>query len=148
MDAFLDMLPAHLDGTAAGVVFEPVTLDGTPAMAVRSGPVAARLLDGMRHAVAAMAARGNNLIVDDVLLDGAAAEYDRLLAGVDLCRVAVDAPLAVLETRERARGDRLAGLARWQVDRVHRGIDYDLRLDTETATPEECARRIRDAFGL
>jgi hypothetical protein len=34
----------------------------------------------MRHAIAAMAAQGNNLIVDDVLLGEEKAEYRELLA--------------------------------------------------------------------
>jgi len=60
----------------------------------------------------------------------------------------VFAPLEVLEARERQRGDREIGLARWQHERVHRNIDYDLKLDTTRATPLECAERIRRTFGL
>ncbi|MFZ0017309.1 MAG: hypothetical protein WAL10_08230 [Acetobacteraceae bacterium] len=40
--------------------------------------------------------------------------------------VGLFAPLDVLEARERQRGDRLIGLARWQYHRVHSGIAYDL----------------------
>ncbi len=62
--------------------------------------------------------------------------------------VGLFAPLAVLEARERARGDRMPGLARWQFDRVHRDMIYDLEIDASTASPQETARAIRDAFGL
>ena len=55
---------------------------------------------------------------------------------------------SVRDQVERQRGDRTIGLARWQFDRVHGEIDYDLRLDTDKATPQECARRIRDRFAL
>ena len=58
------------------------------------------------------------------------------------------APLDVLETRERERGDRLIGLARWQFDRIHRGKRYDLEIDTSNATPAECAETIKRTFGL
>ena len=58
------------------------------------------------------------------------------------------APLDVLEARERERGDRLIGLARWQYDRVHHGKRYDLELDTSKATPMECAETMKQAFGL
>jgi chloramphenicol 3-O phosphotransferase len=54
----------------------------------------------------------------------------------------------VLEARERARGDRLIGLARWQLDRVHVGVAYDLEIDTTAASPLECARMIKAAFDL
>ncbi|WP_246691382.1 MULTISPECIES: hypothetical protein [unclassified Mesorhizobium] len=58
------------------------------------------------------------------------------------------APLDVLEAREAARADRLPGLARWQYPRVHKGMDYDLEVDTSQLTPLECARRIQQEFQL
>jgi chloramphenicol 3-O phosphotransferase len=94
-----------------------------------------------------MAAQGNDLIVDDVLLDGTVG-YAELLAPFRLFRVGVFAPLDVLEARERQRGDRLIGLARWQYDRVHKDAVYDLEIDASAATPAECARLIKEKFGL
>ncbi len=119
-----------------------------PTVAIRTGPAARRLFAGMHGAIAAMAAAGNNLIVDDVMLNDRIDEYRRLLSGFRLHVVGVFASLDVLEGRERQRGDRTIGLARWQFDRVHGGIDYHLRLDTDKATPQECACRIRDRFAL
>jgi len=95
-----------------------------------------------------MARQGDNLIVDDVMLADEMSEYAALLSGFTLHVVGVFAPLDVLEARERERGDRLIGLARWQYDRVHRGKSYDLSLDTSSATPSQCAELIRQAFGL
>jgi chloramphenicol 3-O phosphotransferase len=95
-----------------------------------------------------MARQGNNLIVDDVVFNDEMAEYHELLSGFDLHLVGVMAPLAVLEAREATRADRLPGLARWQYHRVHKGIDYDLEVDTSQLTPLECARRIQEKFGL
>ena len=95
-----------------------------------------------------MARQGNNLIVDDVMLADEIAEYRVLLADFTLHAIGVLAPLDVLEQRERDRGDRRAGLARWQYDRVHRGKRYDLEIDAGNATPVECAERIRQHFGL
>jgi chloramphenicol 3-O phosphotransferase len=103
---------------------------------------------GMRRAIAAMAAEGNNLIVDDVMQASDRAEYAALLAAFAVFWVGVLAPLDVLEARERQRGDRLIGLARWQYDRVHKGMRYDLEVDTSTAAPLECARLIKERFGL
>lgn len=149
MDAFLEMLPASMFGHPDGLVFEPLAEDGHPSIAIRTGPVVARTLSGMRHAVAAMAGQGNDLLVDEVLVgEGEAEDYRRLLAGHDLRFVGLFAPLEVLEAREKARGDREIGLARWQFERVHAGLDYDLMIDTTTNSPEEAARRIAEAFGL
>ncbi|HVJ44424.1 MAG TPA: AAA family ATPase [Dongiaceae bacterium] len=148
MDAFLDMLPeANLDHPD-GLIFTALEQDGRPAIAIQSGPVAARAFRGMRHAVAAMAAQGNNLIVDDVMLDGEMAEYVELLAGREVFRVGLFAPLDVIEARESQRGDRMIGLARWQYDRVHRGVTYDLEIKTADLTPRDCARMIKERFQL
>lgn len=146
MDAVLDMLPEKLMGHPDGLVFDATERTG---VVIRSGPVLERLMRGMRHAVAAMAAQGNNLIVDEVMIGPAAPrEYRALLSGFALRFVGLFAPLDVLEAREHARGDRLIGLARWQYDRVHQGIAYDLEIDTARASPVEIACAIRDAFGL
>jgi chloramphenicol 3-O phosphotransferase len=149
MDAFIDMLPARMLGHPDGLIFEPRQDDGRPVIAIRSGPVVARLMRGMRGAIAEMATQGNDIIVDDVMIGaGEADAYRALLSRFDLYLVGLFAPLDVLERREQARGDRRSGLARWQYDRVHRGITYDLKLDTTASTPLETARLIQQAFGL
>jgi chloramphenicol 3-O phosphotransferase len=150
MDAFLDMLPAKLFGQPDGLTFTTIDDGGKPSIAITSGPVIERALRGMRHAVAALAEQGNPLIVDEVMIgdDGAAGAYRTLLAAFDLRFVGLFAPLEVLEARELARGDREIGLARWQYDRVHQGMAYDLEIDTSKVTPEDVAARIRDAFDL
>jgi len=148
MDAFLNMLPQASFGHADGVIFETVEEDGKRLVAIRTGPVARRALRGMRHAVAAMAAQGNNLIIDEVMLNGEMADYTALLSAFELFLVGVFAPLDVLEARERERGDRMIGLARWQYERVHKGKAYDFEVDTGSATPLECAMLIKQKFGL
>jgi len=148
MDTFMDMLPAHMFGHPDGMVFESTRDNGKPAIAIRTGPVVERAMLGMRHAIAAMAEQGNNLVVDDVLFGDQASEYRALLSRFDVRLVGLFAPLEVIEARERVRGDREIGLARWQYDRVHRGVAYDLEIDATMATPLENASKIRDAFGL
>lgn len=149
MDAFLDMLPEKMLAHPDGLLFEPAQDGGKPIIAIRTGPVLERAMCGMRHAVAAMAEQGNSLIIDVVMIEARIAqEYRALLRSFDLRLVGLFAPLDVLEARERARGDRELGLARWQHGRVHRDVAYDLEVDTAAATPAECARLIRDTFGL
>lgn len=149
MDSFFEMLPEGMIGHPDGVVFETTRRDGKPSVAIRTGPAMQRAMRGMRHAIAAMACQGNELIVDDVMLGrGEAQEYREILASFGLRFVGLFAPLDVLEARERQRGDRLIGLARWQFDRVHDGLSYDLEIDTTTASPLDCALRIKAAFNL
>ncbi|HXQ13408.1 MAG TPA: AAA family ATPase [Caulobacteraceae bacterium] len=149
MDAFLEMLPAGMFGNPEGYVFETTVQDGKPVTAVASGPVLEAVMRGMREAVASLADAGNDLIVDEVMWDPEAlADYRWPLATFDFYTVGLVAPLEVIEQRERQRGDRTLGLARWQYDRVHAGMVYDLQLDTSTATPDELAEQIKLAFGL
>jgi chloramphenicol 3-O phosphotransferase len=147
MDMFVEMLPEALQGHCDGFAYETAH-DDKPSVVIRTGPAGARTLRGMRHAIAAMAGQGNNLIVDDVLCNSEMPEYLRLLSAFEFHAVGVFAPLDVLERRERLRGDRLIGLARWQFDRVHKDILYDLEIDTSVATPMTCARQVQEKFGL
>ena len=149
MDTFIHMLPEAMFGHPDGLIFETVQDQGKPSIIIRTGPVIERAMQGMRHAIAAMAAQGNSLIVDEVMIGkDKEREYRALLSGFDVRFVGLFAPLDVLEERERARGDREIGLARWQHDRVHRDMIYDLEIDTTMTTPLENAQKIRDAFGL
>tara|TARA_R100001143_G_scaffold63576_1_gene72208 strand:- start:1969 stop:2532 length:564 start_codon:yes stop_codon:yes gene_type:complete len=148
MDSFLDMIPERYLGHPEGLVFKSVLKDGYPATEITSGPVVARTLHGMRGAVAALAYAGNDLIVDDVLLGNEISEYNEILAPYRFLKVGITAPVEVLEQRERDRGDREIGLARTQVDIVHRGIEYDLMIDSQQTGLEDCARLICEKFDL
>ncbi|WP_245451687.1 phosphotransferase-like protein [Mesorhizobium waimense] len=98
-------LPACADGCVPGDAargaaepYERLRLrtllqDGKPSVVIKAGPVGRRTMQGMRHAVAAMAGQGNNLIVDDVLCDDEMSEYLSLLSGFELYLVGVFAPL-------------------------------------------------------
>ncbi|MBL8894479.1 MAG: chloramphenicol phosphotransferase [Rhizobiales bacterium] len=148
MDAFLAMLPEAYFTHPDGLIFETVMRDGQPCVDIATGPVAARLLRGMRRAVAALAAEGNDLIVDDVMLEDELEDYRRLLSDFDVSVVGVYAALDVLEAREKERGDRMPGLARRQFDRVHKGKTYDFTVDTSNATAMDCAKAIKAALRL
>jgi chloramphenicol 3-O phosphotransferase len=103
---------------------------------------------GMRHAVAAMAAQGLRLIIDDVVDDTAAHEYVRLLAPYRTYVVGVLASLEILECREQRRRDRVIGLARSQLAFVHRNVRYDMTIDTSAMTPTQGALQIKNQLGL
>jgi chloramphenicol 3-O phosphotransferase len=86
-----------------------------------------------------MSEAGFNLIVDEVADAASIADYRRRLG--TLCFVVkVDAPLSELERRESERGDRLIGLAREQSSHLHKGIEYNLEVDTHRETPDALAR--------
>lgn len=103
-----------------------------------------KAISGMHHAVAALAAAGNHLIVDTVLANSDnLAECVFLLAHFRVTFVGVFCPLAELERREQARDDRYAGMARSQVAQVHAHQIYDLEVDTSIASTHEIAGKIK-----
>jgi chloramphenicol 3-O phosphotransferase len=149
MDAFLEMMPPSTFGAPEGYTFETREEAGKPVTAITSGPILELAMRSMRAAVAAMADAGADLVVDEVMWDPAdLADYRRRLAAHAFHAVGLIAPLEVIEQREQARGDRTLGLARWQYDKVHGGMSYDLELDTSLASPEALAGRIKEAFGV
>jgi chloramphenicol 3-O phosphotransferase len=149
MDAFLEMLPEAWQDHPESFAYKTIEEDGKPSVAITGGPVGLRLMRGMRAAIAALAEAGNDLIIDDVMIEPADKEaYAKALTGFDVFRVGVHAPLALLEERERQRPDRLPGTSRWQFDRVHRDMRYDLEVDTSRMTAMECADAIKRALGM
>lgn len=67
-------------------------------------------------------------------------------AGLDVLFVGVRCPLDVVEQRERDRGDRDAGTARYQYERVHAHGLYDVEVDTSVLSVAESVSRIVEAM--
>jgi chloramphenicol 3-O phosphotransferase len=116
---------------SVGLRFHP-TEDGLVASA---GPVAARAYAAYRRCVAVWARQGFDVLVDEVVFDGATAlDWSDALAGLDVTWVGVHCDPDVAEARERARADREPGLARGMARVAHEHVRYDAELDT-TDTP-------------
>lgn len=98
---------------------------------IRYGAVGEAILKGMHRAVAAFAEAGNNLIVDEMLLDEPVLiDWTRQLGRFQPYLVQVTAAEAVLERRERQRQHgSVPGLARGHL-RVNSLCHRDLLIDT------------------
>jgi len=96
--------------------------------------------------LAEMAAAGVGLILDEVFLRGAVnqAELAAVLAGLDVVWVGVRCDHAEATAREAARPDRVVGMAAAQAEVVHRGVVYDVEVDTTRASPGDCAQLVLD----
>ena len=147
-DTFLDMITPRLWNDPEGITFK--RLDGfVPSIEIKMGPALDRLMEGMRQSIVTLARAGNDCLVDDVMLSPSdQRSYIHNGAELDLQFVALHAPLDVLEKRERERGDRAIGLARWQFPRVHAGMKYDFEIDTSQEEPEAIARAIASALAI
>ena len=148
LDTFTEMLPASFREQAGGAEQTPESTCLTSARTDNIDEIVGQTRRGMRHAVAAMAAQGLRLVIDEVMDDAAAVEYDRLLAPYRTFVVGVTAPREILELRERNRRDRVVGLAQSQLDFVHRNMRYDLTVDTSAMTALQGALLMKKHLGL
>jgi len=86
---------------------------------------------GFHNALPAIAAAGNNLVVEHII---ETSEWLntllKLLGPFDVFFVGIHCPLAELERRELARGDRRIGEARNDFETIHKFVTYDLELDS------------------
>ena len=107
-----------------------------PRERIRSGEFAwsemrAAFFDGFHRSVGVFARAGNNLIVEHIV---ETREWLRdllaVLSGIDVFFVAVHCPLAELERREAARGDRPIGMAKADFESVHGFNTYDFEIDS------------------
>ena len=143
MDDFLEMMPPRFANDDEAFSFRPVADADPVEVEIGTGAYGAALMRGMRTSIAALADQGLDLVVDDVMLRaGDQDHYREVLASHTLTFVAVHCEIGTAEQRERERGDRDIGMARWQYSRVHTGRDYDLEVWTDKVTPDDGARNI------
>jgi chloramphenicol 3-O phosphotransferase len=137
VDDLVDALPPSLLDRAGGIGFGP---QGEVSVGEEFRAVERAWLTG----VAAMARAGARIILDDVFLGGAASQrrVRAHLAGLSVLWVGVRCDGDIATGREIARGDRVVGMAAGQADLVHRGVDYDIEVDSGHAESIDCARTI------
>jgi chloramphenicol 3-O phosphotransferase len=137
IDTFLQMLPASLHESDAGIRFRE---DGS----ITRGEEFLALYSSFRRAVRLLIDAGLDVIVDEVLLGGAAdqAMWSSSLSGLDVRWIAVRCETGEVVRREAMRGDRLRNLALWQLPRVHAGVRYDFAVDTTARSPDAAAEAI------
>lgn len=144
----LSLLDIHPDATIGAHPRDHLVRDGGISFdavgAITVGAEFRRLESAWLQGLAAIAAQGVHLILDEVFLDGAPSQ-DRVrhaLAGHHVAWIGVTCELDVLTQRERERGDRVVGEAEAQWRRVHDGADYDLVVDTSSRPADDVAREI------
>jgi chloramphenicol 3-O phosphotransferase len=137
VDSFVDAMPAKMQASDAGI---EIAADGR----VSVGPDFRALEAAWTEGIVAMVGAGARVIVDDVFLGGAASQqrWQKALGGMAVLWVGVRCESAVAAGREVARGDRVQGMASLQADVVHRGVSYDLEVDTTHTESLVCARTI------
>ncbi|MGB8942451.1 MAG: chloramphenicol phosphotransferase CPT [Streptomyces sp.] len=136
-DTLVDAMPASLRTASEGIEF---AADGEVTVGGEFRVLEAAWIEG----IAAMARAGARVVVDEVFLGGAAsqARWQKALGDLGVLWVGVRCDSTVAAGRETARGDRVAGMAASQAEVVHRGVLYDMEVDTTHTESLECARAI------
>ena len=152
LDQFRDGMPGRYRGLNSppgspghsGLNIVPVERGGEKVTDIQFGDVGERTLRGMRRAIAAFAAAGNNVIVDDLLFKPEyLSDYVSALVDTDTWFIGVRADLETVNEREATRLGRFPGTATAHFDQVHaHGLAYDLEVDTTNLSPRECAAAI------
>ena len=107
-----------------------------------------RFFDGFHRCLPALAAAGNDLIVEHVIEFRAWREYlARLLGDLDVFLVGVHCDVAEIDRRERIRGDRRADEGRSHVETnlIHTFGPYDFEVDTTDTVPGVVAASVLGA---
>ncbi|MEI5100805.1 chloramphenicol phosphotransferase CPT [Streptomyces sp. PmtG] len=141
-DSFVDALPARMRASDGGI---EIAADGT----VSVGPEFRALEAAWTEGVVAMVRAGARVVIDEVFLSGSASQdrWRQALGDLPALWVGVRCDSEVAAGRETARGDRALGMAAAQADAVHKGMVYDVEVDTTHTESLECARTIAARLG-
>ena len=144
---YIGVLPPHFldDKPEHHSVMYIKTTEGKEGKMVTAvfGPEGQKVIKGMNRAIAAYAHAGNNVIADYIQYNQAwIADLKTTLHDVKVIWVGVTASLDSIEQREKKRGTSPEGHARSHYQTVHKGIEYDLMIDTDAVTPEQAADQI------
>ena len=140
VDTLIQAMPVA--SRLSGIEFAP---DGAVIVKPEFRALEAAWIEG----IAAMARAGARIIVDEAFLGGAASQqrWKKALGPLEVLWVGVRCDSAVAAGREIARGDRVTGMAAAQAEVVHRGVVYDLEVDTTRTEALDCARAIAARLG-
>ena len=151
LDQFRDSLPDKFRGLnsphgttgARGLNVVPSLDNEIPITSIVFGETGKLMLKGMRSAMAAMVEAGNNIIIDDIILETEFLNaYLRVFKDLKVYFVGVKCAIEVAEERESKRPGRFPGTALSQVSICHAHDLYDIEVDTAMNSPRECATRV------
>jgi chloramphenicol 3-O phosphotransferase len=121
---------------------------------IRRGPVCRSVYEVFQHSVAAFCRGGQNVIIDDVLIDGGTdqARWKLSLTDIETIWIGVHCDREVVIARESERGDRPVGIAERYSECVHQGVIYDIDVSTSALSVEDTVdnvkRMLRERWGV
>jgi len=115
------------------------------AHAIHVGPFGKQMVQAFKEIVVSLVKSGLNVIVDDVSFGKEEVDaWKTSLKEVNVLWVGVTAPIEILEQREKDRGDRKIGSAKWQAERVHCDVQYDVVINSHEKSIDENVKKIQN----
>ena len=151
LDQFRDSLPDKFRGLnsaqgttgARGLNVVPCLDNETPITSIVFGEAGKLMLKGMRRAMAVMVEVGNNIIIDDIILETEfLTDYLKVFEDLEVYFIGVKCAIGVAEARESRRLGRFPGTALSHLLICHAHELYDLEIDTGRNSTRECVARI------
>lgn len=150
MDKIIGWMPEKINawiGGEAPLGFswkQAIDATGKHIQELQAGPYAQKISKTFQEVVLTLAKMGHHIVVDDFTFGAdQLATWKQLLQGFPVLWVQVNAPLPVLEEREKSRGNRMVGSARAQFHKSSEENNYDIKVDTHTTSLSENTARIK-----
>lgn len=146
IDTFIEMTHPKFsdfgDKASDGFLFtQSKNEEGQYVTEITVSPIGEKIVESIPETVALLSNKGLDIVIDECLFDSDIKRYKKIFNDRDICYVGVMCDLETLEKREKARGDRILGVARGMFDRVH-NIEYDFTVDTAKMDSISCAKKI------
>jgi chloramphenicol 3-O-phosphotransferase len=126
-----------------------ISMAGERAIEADFARVVLEAVENLCHTLRVLCDLGRNVIADVVCVNDGTETLAALIESMrqrPVLLVGVACDLVELERRERERGDRETGQARWQVEHAYGDMPSDLIADTTRESPEICAAAVLRAF--
>lgn len=153
IDRVIGMMPEKLNNWVGGPAplgfswKESIDDTGHPISEIQTGPFARKMVQTFIEIVVTMAKMGHYIIIDDVSFGKSQVDLWReALKEYKVLWIGIQAPLRVLEAREKERSNRIFGSARAQYFQVHKDVVYDLALDSSEGLLETMVKRIKEGY--
>lgn len=118
--------------------------NGHPMQELQMGPLAVQMNKTLKEMVLTLAKMGHFVIIDDISLSkGEIEQWQKTLKSFNTLWVGLKAPLALLEEREKQRGDRIIGSARYQFSKIPKDYPYDIEFDVSQTSLSHMVEKIK-----
>ena len=149
IDKIIGLMPKKLNDWDGKIVEQGFSWEvshdasGKQLAQLKVGTFAHKISDLFKKIVLVALENDHHVIIDEVcVISGSFEEWKRLLLQYKILYVGLKIDLDILDQRERSRGDRMIGSARFQAMIIHQNKEYDLEINTGTTDVETSAALI------